>query len=104
MRRHRSLHKPGSGEKKARIGIAARGGGAAAVSVVACGSAAGTPWRGIASQLTGAASSMFKTAQTRQAARQPNRSRNVAVNGHPIVLAKPAIKVLPVIELRASRQ
>src|SRR3984893_6067777 len=67
-------------KKKARIGIAARGGEAAVVSVVARGSAAGTPWRGIASQLTGAASSMFKPAQIRQAERQPNRSWNTAVN------------------------
>ena len=90
-------------KKKARIGIAARGGGAAAVSVVARGSAGGTPWRGIASQLTGAASSMFKPAQIRQAGRQPNSCRNNALSGQPIVLAKPAIRVIPVIELRASR-
>jgi hypothetical protein len=32
------------------------------------------PWRGIARQLTGAASSIFKPAQVRQAARQPNMS------------------------------
>src|SRR6478672_7235399 len=77
-------------KKKARIGIAVRGGGAAVVSVVARGSAAGTPWRGIASQLTGAASSIFKPAQVRQAARQPNSCRNNALSGQPIVLAKPA--------------
>ena len=90
-------------KKKARIGIAARDGGAAAVSVVACGSAAGTPWRGIASQLTGAASSMCKPAQTRQVARQPNSCRNNALSGQLIVLAKRAMRVIPVIELRASR-
>jgi hypothetical protein len=90
-------------KKKAKIGIAARGGAAATVSVVARGSAVGTPWRGIASQLIGAASSMFKPAQIRHAIRQPNISRNTAVSGQPIVLAKPAIRVIPVIALRASR-
>src|SRR3984893_17107150 len=90
-------------KKNARIGIAARGGSAGGNSIAACGSAAGMPWRGIASQLTGAASSMFKPAQVRQAARQPNMSKNSALGGQPIVLAKPAIRVIPVIELRASR-
>src|ERR1700736_447240 len=90
-------------KKNAMIGIAARGGSAGGNSIAACGSAAGMPWRGIASQFTGAASSMFKPPQIRQAARQPNSWRNSALRGQPIVLAKPAIRVIPVIELRASR-
>ena len=67
------------------------------------GTAAGMPWRGIVSQFNGAASRMFSPAQTRQAARQPNSCRNTALIGQPIVLAKPAIRVIPVIALRASR-
>ena len=64
---------------------------------------AGVPWRGIVSQFTGAASSRFSPAQTRQAARQSNSWSSNALNGQPIVLAKPAIRVIPVIELRASQ-
>src|SRR3984893_12547516 len=90
-------------KKNARIGIAACGGSAGGNSIAACGSAAGMPWRGIASQLTGGARSRVKPAQVRQAARQPNMSKNTAVNGQLIVLAKPAIRVIPVIERRASR-
>jgi hypothetical protein len=46
---------------------------------------------------------MFSPAQIRQAERQPNSSRNNALAGQPIVLAKPAIRVIPVMALRASR-
>jgi len=41
--------------------------------------------------------------QARQAAHQPQACRTKELNGQPIVLAKPAVKVIPVIALRASR-
>jgi hypothetical protein len=61
-------------KKKARIGIAARGGSASGNSVAARACVAGVPWRGINNQFDGAASSMFSPAHIRQAARQPNSS------------------------------
>jgi hypothetical protein len=39
----------------------------------------------------------------RHAARQPNWASRNADSGHPTVLAKPAIKVMPVIGSRAAR-
>ena len=42
-------------------------------------------------------------AQARQAARQPAACASAAVAGQPIVEAKPAISVMPVIGPRASR-
>jgi hypothetical protein len=49
---------------------------------------------GMDSQFDEAASRRFNPAQIRQAARQPNSCRNTALNGQPIVLAKPAIRVI----------
>ena len=40
-------------------------------------------------------------AQAKQVSRQPIVSRPKAVSGHPTVLAKPASRVIPVIDLRA---
>jgi hypothetical protein len=86
-----------------KIGIAAPGGSGCGNSGAARSCVAGVPWRGIVSQFSGAASSIFSPTQIRQVARQPNSSRSTALIGQPIVLAKPAIRVIPVIELRASR-
>jgi hypothetical protein len=46
---------------------------------------------------------MYSAAQIRHAARQPNCASRKADSGHPTVLAKPAIKVMPVIGPRAAR-
>jgi hypothetical protein len=50
------------------------------------------------SSLAPAASRRFNPAQIRPAARQPNSCRNTALTGQPIVLAKPAIRVIPVMD------
>jgi hypothetical protein len=90
-------------KKKARIGIAKRGGSSVDNPVMACGRSGGAPWRGIASQFIGQATRRLRVAQIRQAARQPDSWRNTALSGQPIVLAKPAIRVIPVMAPRASR-
>jgi hypothetical protein len=46
---------------------------------------------------------MCGAAQMRHAARQPNCASRNAESGHPTVLAKLAIKVMPVIGPRAVR-
>ena len=59
--------------------------------------------RGIRSRLSGSPISRLSAAQTRQAPRQPTLASSNADNGHPTVLAKPAIRVIPVIGPRAAR-
>ena len=46
---------------------------------------------------------MCRTAQVRHASRQPQESSIHAVSGQPMVLAKPAISVMPVMGPRAPR-
>ena len=46
---------------------------------------------------------MCRTAQVSQASRQPQASSIQAVSGQPMVLAKPAISVMPVMGPRAPR-
>ncbi|MCY1554952.1 hypothetical protein D9M68_915660 [compost metagenome] len=52
--------------------------------------------------LSGSPSSRCRPAQHRQAPRQPSSCSSHAVSGQPTVLAKPAIRVMPVMLLRAS--
>jgi hypothetical protein len=77
-------------KKKARIGMAVRGGSASGNSVAARACAAEVPWRGMESQFAGAASRMFSAARIRHAARQPNSCRNTALIGQPIAARAPA--------------
>ena len=58
---------------------------------------------GIRNRLTGRQTNRLTAAHPKQAPRQPNAPSSQAESGQPTVLAKPAIKVIPVIALRASR-
>ena len=86
---------------KARIAIAPRGAGDASPSTSAVRTGGGA--RGISSRFKGSPITMCSAAQMRHAARQPNYASRNAESGHPTVLAKPAIKVMPVIGPRAAR-
>ncbi len=50
---------------------------------------------------SGSPSTMCKPAHTKQAPRQPRASIHQAVRGQPTVLANPAMRVMPVMALRA---
>ncbi len=56
---------------------------------------------GSINQLIGSPIRMCAAAQAKQVLRQPMVSSPHAVSGHPTVEAKPAIKVMPVMERRA---
>src|SRR5216684_795235 len=84
------------------IGIAPRGGSAVSTSDARASSESSGGAGGMISQLSGSAANRLRAAQIRQASRQPNACSNQADAGQPTVLAKPAIKVIPVIEARAS--
>jgi len=86
---------------KARIAIVPRGAGDASPSTSAVRTGGGA--RGISSRFRGSPITMCSAAQIRHAARQPNCASRNAESGHPTVLAKPAIKVMPVIGPRAAR-
>jgi len=85
----------------ARIAIAARGAGDASPSISDARTGGGA--RVISSRFKGSPIRTCSAAQTRHAARQPNCASRKAESGHPTVLAKPAIKVMPVIGPRAAR-
>ena len=86
---------------KARIAIAPREAGEASPSIAEVRIGGGA--RGISSRFKGSPITMCSAAQMRHAARQPNCALRKAESGHPTVLAKPAIKVMPVIGPRAAR-
>ena len=82
-------------------GMAKRGGGgpsSSAIAALAGGGAGGTRNR-----FSGSPSTRCSPAQARQAPRQPTTSSSTAETGQPTVLAKPAIRVIPVIGPRAAR-
>jgi hypothetical protein len=60
-----------------------------------------TPDNGMKSRLIGRQTKRFSAAQPRQAPRHPKLSFSKAESGQPTVLAKPPIKVMPVIGPRA---
>ncbi len=69
---------------------------------VAAATAALAPFTaGSVKRLIGRPIRMCAAAQAKQVLRQPMASSPHALNGHPTVLAKPAISVMPVIERRA---
>jgi hypothetical protein len=72
--------------------------GTAGSSRCACGGAFGTRKR-----LSGRPMTMCNAAHAKQAPRQPKASIIAALSGQPMVLAKPANRVMPVIALRACR-
>jgi hypothetical protein len=86
---------------KANIGMAARGGAVGLPPGSGAGSGGGA--RGMRSRLSGRQTSRLSAAQMRQAPRQPMRASRKAESGQPIVLANPAINVIPVIGARAAR-
>ena len=86
---------------KARIAIAPRGAGDTSPSTSEARTGGGA--RGMSSRFKGSPITMCSAAQMRHAARQPNCASRKAESGHPTVLAKPAIKVMPVIDPRAAR-
>ena len=86
---------------KARIVMAPRGAGDA--SSVTSEARTGGGARGISSRFSGSPITMCSAAQMTHAARQPKCASRKAESGHPTVLAKPAIKVMPVIGPRAAR-
>src|SRR5260370_33281726 len=83
--------------------MAPRGGATSRASPIFALAAGSGGAGGSTSQLSGIATSRFSAAQIRQASRQPKACSNHAEAGQPTVLAKPAIKVIPVIDARASR-
>ena len=86
---------------KARIAMVARGAGDDPPSTSDARTGGGA--RGTRSRFKGSPITMCSAAQMRDAARHPNCASRKAESGHPTVLAKPAIKVMPVIGPRAAR-
>ena len=101
MRRHRAGDKPGRGEDEGQYGHSAARcrRGLSCISDVRAGGGA----RGIRKRFNGSPITDCSAAQMRHVARHPNCASRKADSGHPTVLAKPAIKVIPVIGPRAAR-
>ena len=64
---------------------------------------AGADGLGIKNRLIGRQTRRLSAAQPKHAPRQPKLPSSQAESGHPTVLANPAINVMPVMALRASR-
>jgi hypothetical protein len=71
--------------------------------VVTSEARAGGGATGISNRLNASPITICNAAQMKHVARQPNCASRKADNRHPTVLAKPAIKVIPVIGPRAAR-
>ena len=97
--RHRSGHEPGRGEYESQQRHRAARGRRGIPSLTR---AAGAARAGSGAGL-GQSDQKCMAAHTRHQARQPKLASKKADNGHPTVLAKPAIRVMPVMGPRASR-
>ena len=91
---------PTAPNTKASTAMPFAGAGEAASEATLCRGVAGS---GIRKRLIGRQTTRLSAAQPRQAPRHPKLSLSSAESGHPMVLAKPVIKVMPVIDARASR-